>query len=127
VSRPPRVVFLIESDEAARVTHETILRTEGYEILSAAEGAPALQQVREQAPDLIIVGSKIGTVSTVQLIRMVKTDPSLSNVMIAVYAAPDAPNLLREEAFNAGADAFMKFPQTPHELIREVVTLIGRA
>jgi CheY-like chemotaxis protein len=127
VSRPPRVVFLIDSDEAARVTHETILRSEGYEILSAAEGAAALPQIREQPPDLIIVGNKIGTLTTVQLIRMVKMDRALANVMVAVYAARDAAKSLREEVFNAGADAFMRLPLTGQELIREVVTLIGRA
>lgn len=127
MSRPPRVVFLIDSNEEARVTHETILRTEGYDILSAAEGAVALPQIREQPPDLIIVGNKIGTLTTVQLIRMVKMDQALTHVMIAVYAARDAVESLREDVFNAGADAFLRFPLSAQELIREVVTLIGRA
>lgn len=123
VSGRRRTVFLIYSDESARVTHETILRTEGYDILSASDAARALAQVREQPPDLVLVGEKIGRMSVVQLIRMIKQDGTLVSTRICVCGSMP----MREELRAAGADVVMIEPVAASELVREVAILIGRA
>ena len=124
--RPKRVVFLIDSDESARVTHETILRSEGYEILSAANGTRALAQVREQPPDLIVVGSKTGSMSPLQLIRLIKTDESLARVCVLVID-PGAGEIQADEYLRAGADVVLSEGETGRDIIKSVVGLIGRA
>lgn len=123
--RPRRVVFIIDSDESSRVTHETILRTEGYDIITATDGNAALRLLREQPPDLAIVGSRIGPLPTPQLVRLVKTDVKLAAIPIIVHAAVGAGS--EQEATAAGADEFLPTPVTAQELVRAVVNLIGRA
>lgn len=123
MSRSKLVVFLIDYDEEDRVTHETILRTEGYELLSAADGRRALDLLREQAPALIIVGKRVGSLTPEQLIRMVKTDETLS----AVPVIGCTPQNWHDELLRAGADAVIATPASPRELVRDVVALIGRA
>ena len=126
MSRSRLGVFLIDYDEDERVTHETILRTEGYELLSAADGARALELLREQAPALIIVGKKTGSVTPEQLIRMVKTDETLSSVPVLSCTPPNQP-MLRDDLLRAGANAVIAVPASPRDLVRDVVALIGRA
>ena len=124
-ARSRRVVFLIDSDEATRITHETILRSEGYEILSAPDGHRALPQLREQAPDLVLLGGKIGQTSAIQLIRVMKADPGLRAVKVVMYGRREDGS--GTEAVKAGAHSFLELPISPHQLVREVVILIGRA
>jgi two-component system, OmpR family, response regulator MprA len=126
VSRSRLVVFLIDYDEDERVTHETILRTEGYELLGAADGSRALELLREQSPALIIVGKKIGSLTPEQLIRMIKTDETLSAVPV-LSCTPPHEMTLRDDLLRAGADAVIAAPASPRELVRGVVALIGRA
>jgi CheY-like chemotaxis protein len=126
VSRSRLVVFLIDYDEEERVTHETILRTEGYELLCAADGTRALEVIREQAPALIIIGQRTGSLTPEQLIRMVKTDETLSSVPILSCIPPDLMTL-HEDVLRAGADAVIAMPASARELVRDVVALIGRA
>jgi DNA-binding response OmpR family regulator len=124
--RAKPIVFLIDSDESVRVTHETILRTEGYEIVTAAEGSRALSQIRESPPALILLGTRIGQMSCAQLIRVVKHDIALSGVKVAV-CVPASAAALRLECEDAGGDRVLELPVRAEELVREVVGLIGRA
>ena len=118
-----RIVFLIDADESARVTHETILRTEGYDIMSAADAGQALSQLRDQPPDLLLIGPRLGRMSAMQLIRLVKEDAMLAGVGICVYG----PQPMQDEIKAAGADAFLAVPVSGRELVREVAHRIGRA
>jgi CheY-like chemotaxis protein len=120
------VIFVIDHDEDDRVTHETILRTEGYEILGAADGTRALEQLREQAPSLLLVGHRTGSLGPAQLVRMVKTDATLSSVPI-LCCTPHGQSTLHDDMLRAGANAVIETPASPRELVREVVALIGRA
>jgi CheY-like chemotaxis protein len=120
------VVFLVDHDEEERVTHETILRTEGYELLSAADGRRALELLREQAPSLIIVGQRTGSLTPEQLIRMVKTDEALSAVPVIGCTPPNQIEL-HDDLMRAGADVVIATPASARGLVRDVVALIGRA
>ena len=124
-ARSRRIVFVIDSDEAMRVTHETILRNEGYELMSAPDGARALPLLREQAPELVLVSAKIGSLSAIQLIRVMRVDTSLRNVKVVVYGQPE--DNVREAARKAGAHGYLELPVSPQRLVREVLILIGRA
>jgi CheY-like chemotaxis protein len=117
-------VFLIDSDESVRVTHETILRSEGYEIVSAADGARALAQIRESPPALLLAGERIGSMSPTQLVRVVKHDAALREVRVAIYCASLT---LGAECTRAGADAVFAVPVRAEDLVKETVALIGRA
>jgi CheY-like chemotaxis protein len=118
-------VFVIDADDATRITHETILRNEGYELMSAPDGARALSLLREQAPDLVLLGDKIGTMPVVRLIQVLRGDPMLNETRIVLYAA-GSDGARHDAAMQAGANAYIRLPVTPHELVREVVGLIGR-
>lgn len=124
-ARSRRVVFLIDSDEETRVTHETILRNEGYEIMSAPDGTRALPLLREQAPDLVLVSGKIGSLSAIQLIRVMKADAALRDVKVVLYGQRGVG--LAEAARKAGAHGYLELPVSPQLLVREIVVMIGRA
>lgn len=121
--RPRRIVFIIDADDDARVTHETILRGEGYELLSAADGARGLVLLRDQMPDLVLLGNKIGTMSAAKLIEVVRADPATSDLQVAAYGARGEGDVL----MRVGANIYIPTPCSPHEFTRAIVALIGRA
>ena len=94
-------------------------------MLSAADGTRALELLREEAPALIVVGKKIGSLTPEQLIRMVKTDETLSSV--PVLSCIPHQTILHDDLLRAGADLLIATPASTRELIRDVVSLIGRA
>jgi DNA-binding response OmpR family regulator len=125
VARTRRTVFVIDADDDSRITHETILRAEGFEIMSAPDGERALSLLREESPDLVLLGEKIGAMSVVKLIRVLRSDVA-KKPPVAVYARRLSERA-RSEIVEAGANVVISTPVTAHELVREVVGLIGRA
>jgi CheY-like chemotaxis protein len=123
--RSKRVVLVIDGDEEQRVTHETILRAEGYATLGAPSGARALPLLREQPPGLVLMASKIGPLTPVQLTRVIAGDSTLGDVKILVYGA-DGDGVVEGEVVKAGAHRYLVLPVSPQQLVREVVVLIGR-
>jgi CheY-like chemotaxis protein len=120
-----RVVFIIDADDSSRVTHETILRSEGYDLLSSADGARALPLVREQIPDLILLGSRTGTMSVLKLIQLIKSDQTTTDIKLIGFA--DGPELSVDALVRAGVDEAVPTRCAAQELVRCVVALIGRA
>jgi DNA-binding response OmpR family regulator len=125
-ARSRRVVFIIDSDDASRVTHETILRTEGYDILSASNGERALTLLREHAPDLVLLGSRTGTISAIKLIQVIKEDRALRQTKVAACAGA-TENATVVELLKAGAHDVVVTPVAPPHLVKRVAELIGRA
>lgn len=122
-SRASRIVFLIDADEGNRVTHETILRAEGYEIVSSASGARALPLLRDEPPGLVLMSSKIGPLGAVRLTRVIRDDAALESVKILAYGSSGE---FESDVLRAGAHIFVPVPVRPEVLVREVVQLIGR-
>jgi DNA-binding NarL/FixJ family response regulator len=118
-------VVLIDSDEATRVTHETILRAEGYAIVSASAGAPALPLLREQPPALVLMASRIGPLTSLQLTRVLSGDAALRDLKILVYGPPSDEDLCND-VVRAGAHGYFILPITAQRLVREVSGVIGR-
>jgi DNA-binding response OmpR family regulator len=119
------LVFLIDSDEETRVTHETILRAEGYAIVSAPTGARALPLLREQPPALVLMASRIGPLTSLQLTRVLSGDAALREVKLLVYG-PRGDEDLCNDVVRAGAHGYFILPVTTQQLVREVALLIGR-
>jgi CheY-like chemotaxis protein len=47
-------VLVVDDDENVRSFMETVLQMEGYRVVSAQDGAQALEMARKETPDLII-------------------------------------------------------------------------
>jgi DNA-binding response OmpR family regulator len=117
------VVFIIDADDDARVTHETILRAEGFELMSAPDGARGLALLRDQMPDLVLLANKIGTLNVTKLIEVIRADPAMRKLPVAAYGGRRNGDAL----MNAGANVYIVTPCAPQEFVRRIVGLIGRA
>jgi CheY-like chemotaxis protein len=51
----PKRVLVVDDDDAIRITLADALQDEGYQVLTAANGAEALDQVASAAPDAIVL------------------------------------------------------------------------
>ena len=125
-AQPRRVVFIIDSDDDSRITHETILRSEGYEIITAADAARALSLLREEAVDLVLLGTRTGSMHALKLIQLLKRDPSTKQMKVVVMNGTHH-DVTAEDLRKEGAHDVIVERIPPHELVRQVVTWIGRA
>jgi DNA-binding response OmpR family regulator len=118
----PSVLVVDESspfrDELART-----LRSEGYEVLTAATGEEGLRLAAESRPNAILVDGILPRMDGATLIRRVRLDPVLRRTpCVMLTETDDAAAELR--ALDAGADLFVKKDEEPDIVMARVKAVL---
>ena len=115
---PKPRVLIAERDGYAADLAEYLLKTEGYEVWVALNVEAARAAFEECAPDLVLLDLLISGGAGLHLCREFCERPS--TLVLAVSALENA-----DEAFNAGASAFIQKPLEPLRLVSVVRDLLG--
>jgi DNA-binding response OmpR family regulator len=100
------------------------LEAEGYCVVAAMDGQEALDEVRRQAPDLIILDVMLPRIDGYEVARFIKSDEKLKGIPIILLTAFTQK---RDEASFAriGADCYLKKPFELDRLSGKVKELLG--
>lgn len=121
-SNPPTrlLVLLAESDQNGAQLSEFFLRTEGYEVEIALTAEDAEEKFASRDPALSIVELMISGGVGRELCERLKGQRGGPLLCISSLD-------LREQALAAGADAFLKKPLEPLQLVSTVKDLLGHS
>jgi DNA-binding response OmpR family regulator len=112
--------ILVVDDEAYIVELVKFnLEKEGYEVVVAHDGLKALDMVRTEEPDLIILDIMLPRMDGLEVCRLVKQDQALKAIPIIMLTAKgeEFDTILGLEM---GADDYIKKPFSPREMIARV-------
>ncbi|MDD5144222.1 response regulator [Methanoregula sp.] len=106
---------------------ETILKGNGYEVVSANNGAEALAAAKKSPPDLIVTDILMPVMDGFELCRQWKADPVLHAVPFIFYTATYTDPKDEKFALNLGADRFLIKPQKPDFLLKEITAVLDES
>lgn len=119
----PKVILVIEDDETMRAALKRILEAEGY-LLKMAAGATELAQVLDDTPvDLILLDIGLPWINGFELGQMLKEHRDLKKIPL-VFCSGKATAEDIKEAFNIGANDFIKKPFDIEKLKKTIATLL---
>ena len=99
----------------------TMLRNAGYEIMPTTSGAQALERVRVQLPDLILLDLMMPEMDGLEVCRRLKADPTTRQIpVIFLTASNEMEHLV--SGFEVGAVDYVTKPFNPPELLARVQT-----
>jgi two-component system NtrC family sensor kinase len=113
VSQPKALV--VDDEESSRVTIESMLESENYELFFAENGAQALSIAAEIRPDIILLDVMMPGMSGFEVCKRFRQMPYLTEVPIVLVTALDDQES-RMAGIKAGADDFVTKPFDRHEL-----------
>ncbi len=100
-------VLVVDDDPDVRSFLSTFLELEGYEVLTAANGAEALHSVAGQRPDIILLDLMMPVMDGWTCCRQLKANRYTSHLPIVIISAShDLDGQLRE----VGASAYVAKP-----------------
>ena len=99
---------------------ESILKGRHFEVVSAKNGAEALDAARENPPDLIIADILMPVMDGFELCRKWKADGQLKHIPFIFYTATYTDPKDERFALSLGADRFIVKPQKPDVFIKEI-------
>lgn len=120
-----RVLLADDSPHAQRMG-EHILREEGLDVLSVADGDAALEQIPVFDPDILLCDAFLPKHSGFDICRQVKGNPQTRHVRVILTAGVLEP-LDEAEASRAGSDAVLKKPFEATAMLETVKPLLDAA
>ena len=101
------------------------LRGEGYQVMTANNGAEALISIAQKLPDLIISDIRMPGMDGYELARRLRRNESTALIPIVFLTAKDTTSD-RIEGFRTGVDAYLTKPFEPDELLAVIASILSR-
>jgi len=116
-------VLVVDDVEANRSLVTALLTRDGYRVDAAASGAAALECVRRNPPDLVLLDVMMPAPNGFDVCRALKADAGTRLIPVVLITALQQSED-RIKGFEAGADDFISKPFNAHELRARVRSLL---
>jgi DNA-binding response OmpR family regulator len=113
--------MVVEDDDAVRAVLAQALGTElGAYTVVAPDGAEALRWAQRLLPSVVILDLMLPSLDGFEVARRLRADPATSQTRIIAISALTPVSKVREQALDAGCDAFIAKPFRIDELLDRV-------
>jgi DNA-binding response OmpR family regulator len=115
-------ILIAEDDADVRLFLTQLLVEEGHEVAAAGDGAAALERIRTNPPDMLILDLMMPEVDGYQVLQELQDMGVLGVRTIVVSASGDEADVERSLAL--GACQHIVKPFDPNELLNEVASFL---
>ncbi|MCX5725861.1 MAG: response regulator [Candidatus Saganbacteria bacterium] len=122
-----KIKILVADDEAnIRSLTSKLLTDSGYEVITAEDGAQALDKALSEKPDLVILDVKMPEKSGFEVCRAIRDNPETSDTSIIILSALGS-EYDKITGFEGGADDYITKPFNAEELKMRIQAVIRRS
>ena len=117
-------VLIADDEPYIVISLEFLMRREGHQVSIARDGAQALEAIRRERPDLVLLDVMMPGKSGFEVCQAVRADEALAGVKILMLTAKGRDTDLAQ-GLGLGADAYMTKPFSTKALAARVRTMLG--
>jgi two-component system KDP operon response regulator KdpE len=115
-------ILVIDDEEFAVRLLRRCLEAEGYDVVSAGNGAQGLQVLVEQSPDLVLLDLMMPGIDGWEVCRQIREITSIPVIMLSAVGSDSA----KVRGLNQGADDYVTKPYSMPELVARVNAALRR-
>lgn len=119
-----KTILLADDELSLRVLVRTTLADPAYRILEAADGVNALELVRAERPDLLVLDWMMPGLSGIAVATALRQDPATAAIPIIMLTAK-GQDADRGQGQALGLQAYLVKPFSPLELLDKVQEILG--
>src|SRR5689334_16004281 len=116
-------IMIVDDDPQIRRVLRTALVAQGYEVIDARNGEEALEKLRDERTDLMILDINMPGMTGLETCRTVRSSSDIPIIMLTVRDTESD----KVEALDAGADDYMTKPFGSPELLARIRAALRRA
>lgn len=121
-TQPLRSVLVVDDEPTIAEVVSRYLQRAGYETRIAGDGPDALEQMRAQRPDLVVLDLMLPGMDGLEVMRRMQDSERVSVIMLTARGEPSD----RVIGLRLGADDYMAKPFSPAELVARVDAVLRR-
>ena len=119
-----KILIVDDEPDILRLT-SLRLRKLGYDVLTAVDGKEALDAIRNENPDLVLLDLLIPFMNGAEVCEQVKNDKTLKHIPIILFTA-HSDTMTAEKAKKLGAEDYIIKPFDPEELTDKVEEILAQ-
>jgi two-component system KDP operon response regulator KdpE len=116
-------ILVVDDEPQIRRVMRTTLAAHGYEVADARSGEQALEEIRAEKYDLVLLDVNMPGMGGVEACRAIRRDSEAAIIMLTVRNTEED----KVEALDAGADDYVTKPFSTPELLARIRAALRRA
>jgi len=117
-------ILIIEDDPAIQKGLKDVLEFEGYEVLTANDGAAGYRLVHEKKPELVILDLMLPVIGGFEVCRKLRGDAVPTPILMLTARSEETD---RVSGLDLGADDYVTKPFSVRELLARIRALLRRS
>lgn len=118
-------VLIVEDDPTTVQLIEFLLKKNNFEVLVAYDGVEALQIIKKEKPDLILMDVMMPKMDGIEAIEKLQGDEATRDIPIVILSAlGQEMDVMR--GLQAGAASYIVKPFSPRELLDEIKAKLAK-
>ncbi|TMA92954.1 MAG: response regulator [Deltaproteobacteria bacterium] len=122
MNTPAKILVVDDTPKNVKLLAD-LLTVKGYNVVTAASGREALEQLETERPDLVLLDVVMPEMSGYEVCRTIRENPTTQILPVVMVTALD-PAEERIKGLDAGADDFLIKPINRAELLARVKSLL---
>lgn len=118
----PHRILVIEDDPTMRLVLRDNLKSEGYQVDTAADGVGAIKQVQAATPDLIVLDLTLPDIDGLELLPILRMRGPIPTIVLTARTQQAE----KVRGLSLGADDYITKPFDPEELLARIRAVLRR-
>lgn len=119
-------ILLIDDDQAILTVFSTVLKRQGYDVITASDGQSGIDKAKTDKPDMIFLDQVLPDIQGNDVLKMLKEDLETKEIPVAMLSNFGQNELIQKAISGGAVDYIRKYQIEPDYLdtkIKEIARI----
>ena len=118
-------ILIVDDDLTLREMYEERLKYDGFVVIGASDGEEAVQKIKQEMPDLILLDVMMPKMNGIDVLRAIRCDDNTKHIPVIILTALIQEIDKLKSLMNEKDGYLIKSEQMPKEVLAKVHEILG--